>query len=160
MKHKASRRSPASDPALLAAAVLVALALGGAADAAAPAGRYTSASGTVTDTKTRLVWQQTVSTQKQNWSNAKTYCAGLDSTLGGSGWRMPTVKELLTVVDYSQTFPSIDATAFPSTPADRFWSSSLASFQPGVTPYIVKFDIGAVDGSADQSNLFYVRCVR
>ena len=72
------------------------------AHAAAPAGHYVvSGAGTVLDTKSKLTWQQAGSLG--TFAEAKAYCAQLGSTLGGAGWRLPTFKELLTLLDLSQT---------------------------------------------------------
>lgn len=43
---------------------------------------------------------------------------------GYTDWRMPTVKELETIVDPSRTNPAIDPTYFPNTIASTFWSGS------------------------------------
>jgi len=93
--------------------------------AAAPPGRYTASSGTVLDTKTRLVWQQPFAPSSMTWAAAKSYCAGLGATLAGTGWRLPTIKELQTLVDVSvATGPSIDPTFFPNGGPGSFWSST------------------------------------
>ena len=145
------------------AAVAVVVALTASAGANAPAGRYVvtnggTSSGTVYDTKTKLTWQQTVPSTTYTWANAKTYCAGVGASLGGAGWRLPTLKELQTIVDYSQSNPSIDSTAFPSTPAHIFWCSSpLAGSAPGA--WGVSFYNGYTD-NVDVPHTRYVRCVR
>jgi hypothetical protein len=68
-------------PLIVAPALAIAL-FAHASIASAPAGRYTIANGTVTDTKTGLVRQQTISTTKYPWTStsattASAYCAGL-----------------------------------------------------------------------------------
>ena len=140
----------------LAVVALATVAFTRSADANAPAGRYTTSSGTVYDTKTKLTWQQAVAPGTYAWAGAKAYCAGLN--LGGTGWRLPTIKELQTIVDDSQTNPSIDTTAFPSTPADVFWSSSplagSSSYAWYVYFYLGYTDYGDVFGAVN------VRCVR
>ena len=143
-------------PSFLAAVALVVVALTASADANAPAGRYTTSGGTVYDTKTKLTWQQTVPSGTYTWAGAKTYCAGLN--LGGTGWRLPTAKELQTIVDDSRTNPSIDTTAFPSTPADVFWSSSPLAGSSSYA-WVVFFNVGN-SGANDVSGTDYVRCVR
>ena len=133
------------------------------AAASAPGGRYVvtnggTSNGTVYDTKTRLTWQQTISSISYTWADAKTYCAGVGSSLGGTGWRLPTTEQLKSIIDPSQASPSIDSTVFPSTPASPFWSaSSLANSPSG--RWVVNFDNGYTYGSSitDRSN---VRCVR
>jgi hypothetical protein len=80
------------------------------------------------------------------------------ASLGGTGWRLPTLKELQTIVDYSQSNPSIDSTAFPSTPAAWFWSSSpLAGSSSNA--WLVRFFDGYT-GDSDVSTTNFVRCVR
>jgi formylglycine-generating enzyme required for sulfatase activity len=138
---------------------LVAVAFLAPARANAPAGRYTITGGTVFDAKTKLTWQQTAPAESYTWADAKTYCQTVGASLGGTGWRLPTIKELVTIVDYSQTgSPRIDPTAFPGTPAGGFWSSSPVAGSPSAAWY-VSFIIGNVDnfGVGDMAN---VRCVR
>ena len=113
---------------LVGAIAVVAMALSAAARAAAPAGHYTfPATGTVFDTKTKLTWQRTAPATTYAWADAKTYCAGVGASLGGTGWRLPTIKELMTIIDETQVAPPIDSTAFPGTPVFAFWSSTLTS---------------------------------
>jgi Protein of unknown function (DUF1566) len=139
------------------------------AGAAAPTGHYVvtagsgTGNGTVYDTKSKLTWQQTVSSTTYTWSGVQTYCAGVGTSLGGTGWRLPTVKELYSLVDLSQTAgPYIDPTAFPSTPSDSFWSSSPVASSPS-RRWVVEFDRGdtyASDVSLSYTPPCHVRCVR
>ena len=153
-----------SIPRFLCAVAMIAVILPTSADATVPGGRYVvtnggTSSGTVYDTKTKLTWQQTISSSFYSWADAKTYCAGVEPSLGGTGWRLPTLKELQSLVDYSQTTPPmIDSTAFPEVPSYPYWSASplagssskawLVYSYYGLTSYDVVF--GA----------FSVRCVR
>jgi hypothetical protein len=104
--------------------------------AGAPPGRYGITSGVVLDDKTGLAWQRVVPAGTYTWSQAQAYCAAL--SLNGNSWRLPSVKELMTIVDVSVApssgAPTIDSSAFPGTPATSmggstnpaaFWSSSL-----------------------------------
>jgi hypothetical protein len=136
----------------------------------APAGRYTiPGDGTVYDTATTLTWQQAANTTRMTWASAGPYCAGLTGPAGG-GWRLPTVKELTTLLDYSRPgSPFIDPVAFPGVPAqgspgaaNAFWSAtSLVGMSAGLSEgaWLVYFDSAitqpnplAVGGA--------VRCVR
>ncbi len=57
-----------------------------------------SRNGTVTDTKTGLMWAPKDNGYKTSWYNAKAYCQNF--TGGGfRDWRMPTQKELATLYD-------------------------------------------------------------
>ena len=50
--------------------------------------------GTVTDTQTGLMWADKDNGSNINWSNAKSYCEGYSGG-GKSGWRVPTIDELM-----------------------------------------------------------------
>ena len=123
----------------------------------APPCRYTfPTADTVRDTDTGLVWQRATDIVKFTRADAATYCQGL--SLDGTGWRLPTIKELLTIVDTTKTNPSIDATAFPSTPAEHFWASS-----PYVLTANYAWNVDFSDGSSyggDVTAALRVRCVR
>jgi len=49
--------------------------------------------GTVTDLGSGLVWEKKPSAENLNWSKAKAHCAGK-----GSGWRLPTISELRSLI--------------------------------------------------------------
>ena len=140
-------------------AAYIAMLAGTTADAQVPPGRYTTTGGTVHDSMTNLTWQQISPSVTYTWALAKTYCTGAGTTLGGAGWRLPTVKELLTIVDDSRSNPSLDVTAFGPTPTSfSFWSSSPVAGPPGYA-WTVNFDIG-VTISAAITDSVPVRCVR
>jgi len=136
------------------------LILTASAYAQAPAGRYTTSGATVYDKKTNLTWQRTLPTTQYSWADAKTYCgsAAVSTILGGTG-RLPTVKELSTIVDYWQSpGPAVDATAFPSTPTGVFWSSSPLAGSAS-SAWGINFTFGNA-ATESVSLVFNVRCVR
>ena len=91
----------------------------------APQGRFTVQNdGTVLDTRTGLVWQQAVPSEPFTWSEAKSHCAGTPTGLPPGHWRLPSIKEIQTIVDDSRPSPAIDPKAFVHATADNFWSSS------------------------------------
>jgi hypothetical protein len=123
------------------------------------------ADGTVTDNKTRLTWQGSVSRRGSTLADALSSCSGR-----GAGWRLPSDSELLTLVDptVDPPGPTINQIYFPNTPtAPGFWTSGVV-FGEGAMPsalhphgkgvYVIFYSgkTGVVD--ADSSNL--VRCVR
>ena len=136
------------------------------AQANAPPGHYTAGMGMVSDNKTTLTWQQAAPTiggdsgnGEYTWSNAKSYCAAL--SLNGSGWRLPTVKELVSLVDVTKQSPCIDTSAngFPATPAAAFWSATPLASSPLSEAWGVAFTNGYAyhEGVAAMNR---VRCVR
>jgi len=138
------------------------------AHADAPMGQYTIPSDglTVFDNKTGLRWERNVNaaSMKYSWVNALIHCDGL--TLAGvSGWRVPTFKELETLVDERHFSPAIDPIAFPSTPAVNpgdglFWSSTpFVKFAQRDQSFTVDFFDG-IGQTVTTSSLGFVRCVR
>ncbi len=77
--------------------------------------------GTVTDKETNLTWVKQDDGKRRTWSEAKEYCEKL--TLAGGGWRLPTVKELISIIDYDKHGPAIDP-VFTGTQSSYYWSST------------------------------------
>ena len=65
----------------------------------------------VVDGQTGLTWQRAPTAGTMDWQSALGYCASLGSGEGDS-WRLPSAKELQTLVDYGNEGPAIDNTAF------------------------------------------------
>lgn len=149
------KRPSYATPWLIAALGLLASAW--SAQASAPAGRYTLSVDTVYDTKTKLTWQRATPGATYDWPGAKSYCQGL--TLGGysSGWRLPTIQELSSLVDVASFNPAIDKAAFPGTPVGRYWSSSPNARYSGA--WTVTFDYGNAT-HYNTTDSYPVRCVR
>jgi hypothetical protein len=144
-------------------AVVVSVVVARPVGADAPPGRYTASGGTVVDGATHLIWQQVLATSggddgagRSTWANAKSYCASL-----GGGYRLPTAKELLTIVDFSRTNPSIDTSAggFPGTPSEPFWTATPLAGSPPTGAWFISFDDGYA-GNGDMTQPSRVRCVR
>ncbi len=139
--------------------------------------KYTRADGIVTDHITKLMWQDDYSDNggnvvskswiiKANWDakkyddtsgdTATTYCQNL--TLGGySNWRLPTQNELLSIVDYGQNSPSINA-VFINVGSSTYWTSTTSS-KYSENAWVINFKSG---DAFTHSKKFepYVRCVR
>jgi hypothetical protein len=108
----------------LASALILGCAL--AAWALAPPGRYTVTADTVVDHKARILWQRDLSASAYTWADAATYCRRL-TLAGASGWRLPTIKELQSLLDLqgSTVHGKIDDTAFTGDyRASWFWTST------------------------------------
>jgi hypothetical protein len=118
---------------------------------AAPPERYIIANGTIYDTKTKLTWQQVAgpNTGEVVWFGAQV-CPSL--MLDGGGWRLPSLTELMTLIDESRSSPAIDPTAFPDTPSEFFVTSTLVDGHSDLVDFKTG-DAGAVGGGR-------IRCVR
>ncbi len=123
-----------------------------------PASYTDRGDGTVRDNVTGLLWQRDVPSATYSWQQAKDYCSSL--TVAGCGWRLPTRIELVSLVDFTKPYPgpTIDANAFPGTPGEEFWSSSLWA---GSSSYAwsVNFNNSSTY-SEDVTYASRVRCVR
>jgi hypothetical protein len=113
--------------------------------------------GTITDQMTGLTWQA-MEVLPKNWEQALAYCQQLD--LGGfTDWRLPTIKELSTLVNEQQTNPSIDTTYFPATRSAPYWTSTTFTEHPGFAWY-VRFDNGLEYNGGYKGRRYFVRSVR
>jgi hypothetical protein len=111
---------------------------------------------TVADTETGLMWQKSNSAL-MTWGNALRYCENL--TIGSyNDWRLPTIQELASLVDYDEYNPAIDKDYFPDTMSFHYWSSTTHVKFPFYARY-VNFH-GGLANSADRSKWKYVRAVR
>ena len=119
--------------------------------------RFTCDQNVVTDSRTGLMWQRNVPEDRFKLKDAKQYAAEL--RIGGySNWRVPTLQELVALVDRTKHEPYIDTEAFPNTPLDWFWTVSPYD-SSNYYVWVVYF------GNGDSSSLGVnypsrVRCVR
>ena len=133
--------------------------------------------GCVQDNVSGLMWEvKTTDGGLRDWGktysnfgdgragDASAYPAAVNATnlCGYSDWRLPTVDELLSIVDFGIEYPgpTIDTIWFPNTRAAAFWSSS--AYVSGSTyAWAVAFngDVGSVIG-ATPDLVTFVRLVR
>jgi hypothetical protein len=85
--------------------------------------------GTVTDLNTGLMWQQTPVNSGFFWQEAVDYCNDLELA-GYDDWRIPSLKEIFSISDFSQGWPYLDTSYFdiagPSVSKDeQYWTSNF-----------------------------------
>jgi len=106
-------------------------------EAAKALGYVDNGDGTVTDTRTGLMWKQCLEGQSGadcegtagqfNWDDAMKIPQRLNQRGGFSGyhdWRVPTRDELKSLVRHGRTSPAICTEAFPNAPDSYVWSGS------------------------------------
>lgn len=81
------------------------------------------------------------------------------SLCGASDWRMPTIKELESIVHYGRVAPAIDTRFFPNTPSWYFWSGSPFAFSASGA-WLVYFVSGDSYANLRSYNDIHVRLVR
>lgn len=113
---------------------------------------------TTADPVLQLEWSGTVSTERFSLDEA-TEIATAHRGAGHSDWRLPTIKELLSIVDYTRHEPAIDSAIFPNTKSSYYWSSSPFSANPDYA-WIVNFDSGEASWVPRSNCAAFVRAVR
>ena len=116
--------------------------------------------GTVSDTRNGLIWKQCAEGQSgtscsgsakgYNWGAALRLAAA-SNFAGHSDWRLPNVKELLSLVEECRIYPAINDNVFYNISSSNFWSSS--------TGWYVEFGQGTTNISY-KDYLLSVRLVR
>ncbi len=123
--------------------------------AACAVGPYTDNVDTIYDSKTRLTWQKVGGEETPRiWEEALAYCEGL--YLGDhADWRLPNIRELLTIVDDSVFNPAINAVF--QCHSSPYWSSTTGYYHDSA--WGVHFFYGD-DYRSIKTYQYYVRCVR
>lgn len=113
----------------------------------------------IKDNATQLIWEDTVHVEltKVTHTQAERYCSKLE--LGElKGWRLPTLSELLSIVDYKKYKPALLKEFTHINKDTLYWTS---------TPYVRSSDeywgISFKDGATSNASITYdryVRCVR
>lgn len=118
--------------------------------------------GTITDKATGLMWAKDGNGAGCNngstlaWAAAITFAEGL-SFAGYSDWRLPNVRELMSIVDYGAVAPAINST-FTNTQSDDYWSSTTYAGNSDNAWSVNFFGGDVVD--FDKDNDYDVRPVR
>jgi hypothetical protein len=131
-----------------------------------PPNQYSEvAPGEIRDNYTGLIWQAEDDAGPLAFSDALAHCASLE--LGGESWRVPSARELSTLVDEADDRWAINHELFPDTTTGalglNFWSSDLDPERASAV-LAVQFNNGTVTLSEAGSTVYfseaYVKCVR
>ena len=128
-----------------------------------------SVDGTVTHTPTGLTWQRCAVGQSWNgsdctgvaitttWDSAKQFTSNF---AGKTDWRLPTVEELTSLIDFKKSLPAINSIPFPNTPQTSiFWTSSAYAGGP-THAWVVAIGHGYTNNDSSIFGDFIVRLVR
>lgn len=113
---------------------------------------------TVTDDSNQLMWQAGTNGASIVWSQALDYCRNL--TLGGyNDWRLPDIKEAMTLVDFGKPNPSLDALLFPGS-SFEFWTATTTKTNPFYA-FRIQFNYyGYIQANFKTTANSRARCVR
>jgi len=93
------------------------------------------------DEKTGLEWLVNAANfGKMSWEDAKTWCRTL-----GSGWRLPELQELISIIDYSQKHPALPRDhPFENVFPGFYWSNTVDAYPESTAVWGVDIDHGSV----------------
>jgi hypothetical protein len=114
--------------------------------------------GTVTDSAAGLMWQKGYAYNK-TWGSALEYCNNelvLPANNSYTDWRLPNIKELMSMIDHNLSDTAIDLTYFPYSSA--FYISSTTYATSTGSAWSVDFSNGYAMGYGKSTHR--VRCVR
>lgn len=125
------------------------------------------------DSVTGLEWAKCV--VGQNWDITTQSCVGEPLSLtwqealqqastfrlnNHTDWRLPSLKELASIVEHKCVTPAINISMFPDSPAHVFWTSTPNTASDlSNESWSISFDNGRID-SNDKFSDYYVRMVR
>jgi hypothetical protein len=119
-----------------------------------------NASDVYVDSAIGLIWQDNndAKSVKKEWEGAKKYCVNLELN-GHSDWRLPSIKELQSIVDISRYKPAIKKGFKNVNKSSGYWSSSVYVADSKLA-LLVNFENGHTGSNYIFLEDYYVRCVR
>ena len=112
----------------------------------------------ILDKETGLVWEKSPDAVTRSWNDARTYC--VRKTLGGRlGWRLPTVSELASLLDPSQTDPALPSGHPFLNIQSGYWSASTDAGD-GNSAWDLFLRPGIFIGTNGKTAPFVAWCVR
>lgn len=130
--------------------------------------------GAISDTSTDLMWQRCALGQRWNgsncegepralsWTEAQQAVAEVneDGTYFFNDWRVPSIRDLASIIERQCDQPRTNIEVFPTTPADFFWTSSTRTGEDANTgAYALSFGAEGVEHHP-QADEHHVRLVR
>ncbi len=109
------------------------------------------------DDTTCLLWQAAPPTIGYTFADARLKCV-TNPLVGGTGWRLPTRIEMMSVTDYARRGPAVTPLAKGILLSPPYWTSSRFAAIAG-SSYLVSLYEGMVS-YADESGQYLAWCVR
>lgn len=139
-----------------------------------PAGQFLdNGDGTVTDIVNGLMWTKCslgqiykngictgTPTHVDTWQVALVTAEGWKQYANSTGWRLPNIKELGSLVERSCVAPAINLSVFPSTPSAAYWSNTFDSKNVNPTQGIEGRIVDFTDGTEFLTDVNRHRLIR
>jgi hypothetical protein len=100
------------------------------------------------------MWQR-AELSNTRWDESLSSCNTL--SLVGRNWRLPSIRELTSLIDYSRTGPAMNTTIFSYAGAETYWSSTTDT-SAGVYAWFVDILTGAFS-TDPKTNSYWTKCV-
>ncbi len=122
----------------------------------AATGSFKKECAMVRDNVTGLIWEvKTVddsiqdTKHKYTWAGAQAYVDQLNAVNFGSSalknkWRLPTIKELATIINSKERYPAISSLHFPNMKENYYWSATEFAANSGLDAWCVDFTRGEI----------------
>jgi len=111
----------------------------------------------VKDHQTDLIWQGNINKKIFTFDDALNYTSSINKNTCGSPWRVPSIHELQSLLDYSKYNPT-STFPMPKDNLDPVWTSSLYAGDPNYA-WIIIFYNGYID-LRERNSKFAIRLVR
>lgn len=116
----------------------------------APTERFEVSDAVAIDLQTGLMWRRCVEGRagaecdqgevlEMSWPGALQYTEAINaerSHEGYSNWRLPNIKELMSLAELQCVGPALNLEVFPSAPATRVWTGSPYKFYPHYARFV------------------------
>ena len=120
-------------------------------------GTDSTADDTVVESRTGLIWDRRPTT-RENWQQSLARCEGSNHD-GKTDWRLPSLNELLTLVDYGSAASVRTDPVFGNVVADAYWTNTTTNLGSNREAFIVLFSNATYDFTNKTNNQRSI-CVR
>lgn len=116
----------------------------------------------VLDRETGLVWQRSLTDPSTiEWARARSRCVRARVGNGELGWRLPSVTELMSLIDPTQEKPALPPNhPFLGVIPDGFYWSSTKSAQVPTSTWVVNMSTGIASEEPQGNDQVHIWCVR
>lgn len=100
--------------------------------------------GTITDNMTGLMWVRDgaiILGYRYDWDGVLVFCNNLNFA-GYDDWRMPNVREMLSLADYEMLFPALPAGHPFENINGRYWTSTSHKYNPDTYAFAMYMNYG------------------
>jgi len=103
------------------------------------------------------MWTRSAAATTMTWQQALAWCDDL-ALAGYDDWRLPTLKELASIVEIGGASPAADTTYFPDMLLAYYWSSTTNDYYPD-DAWLINFSNGE-NAYGNKRKTYHVRAVR